>query len=233
MKYVDLLKFSFYSSLVDVLQQQLHYPRASALPWRRQRGARLSEQHRMGSVGCPPPPTPCNPPACLHPTVSALPARTAELSRCTAQSHSHLSVLLCCTVHRAQPSPTTHQVPAASGDRGSNPDSIKVQRCHKTQETGLNSWILNGKPPPAVRHPLGPRARPCNSLLSAAFPGEGGWKRHCCSASPPSPGVNQLGDTSGHIPRPASPDGCPVRHPPSICLQRWYQLCPGQGQDQH
>lgn len=176
---------------------------------------------------------PCDPRACPHPTVSALPARTAELGRCTAQSHSHLSILLCCTVHRAQPFPTTHQVPAASGDRGSNPDSIKVQRCHKTQETGLNSWILNGKPPPAVRHPLGPRARPRNSLLSAAFPGEGGWKQHCCSASPPSPGVNQLGDTSGHIPRPASPDGCPVHHPPSICPQRWYRLRPGQGQDQH
>lgn len=122
-------------------------------------------------------------PACLHPAVSVLPACTAELGRCTAQSHSHLSVLLCCTVCKAQPLPSTGQVLAASRDRGSNPDSMKVQWCHKTQGIGLNSWILNRKPLPAAFHPLGPHARPCNSLLSTAFPGEDGWKRHYCSAS--------------------------------------------------
>lgn len=172
MKRVDLLKFSFYSSVIDVLQQQLHYScaRASAHPWRRSTGARRSEPHRMGAAGCP------SPPSLFVPTVSVLPAGTAEVGRCTAPSHSHLAVLLRCTVRKVQSFPSTDQVPAASRERGSNPDSIKVQWCHKTQEIGLNSWVLKRKPLPAALRPLGPRARPHNSLLSAAFPGEGGWK---------------------------------------------------------
>lgn len=152
-------------------------------------------------------------PARLHPAVSVLPVCTAELGRRTAQSHAHLSVLLCSAVCK-EPFPSTHQVPAASRDRGSNPDSIKVQWCHETQEPGLNSRILSRKPLPAALHPLWATHQTLQFTAQHCLPKRRWLEVTLLQCLPPSPGVNRLSNTSGHIPRPASPDGCPG----SLCL---------------
>ena len=144
-------------------------------------------------------------PACPRPTV---PVPTAQ--RSWAQPHAHLGIQLCGAVCK-EPFASTHQVPTASRDRGSNPESIKVQWCHKTPEIGLNSWILNRKPLPAAPYPLGPHARPCNSLLSAAFPGAGSWKRCCCSASlHPQALIGSVTQVLASLALPAPMDTLPV-----------------------
>lgn len=151
-------------------------------------------------------------PACPQPSFS--PACTAEQGRQTAQSPSHLSVLLCCAVCEAQPFPSTSQVPTASKDRSSHTDSIKVQWCHKTQELGLSSRILNRKPLPAALHPLGPHARP--AVHCSAPPSQEKAAGSEITAEPPAV-PSRLGDTRGHIPCPASPGGCPVCHMYCVC----------------
>lgn len=86
-----------------------------------------------------------------HPYVQ--PSFPAELGRGRAPLLSPLSVLLRCTACKAQPVPSTGQVPAAPTDKGSNPGSVEVQWCQKTQETGLDSRILSTKRFPAALHP--------------------------------------------------------------------------------
>lgn len=86
-----------------------------------------------------------------HPYVQ--PSFPAELGRGRAPLLSPLSVLLRCTACKAQPVPSMGRVPAAPTDKGSNPGSMEVQWCQKTQETGLDSQILSTKRFPAALHP--------------------------------------------------------------------------------
>lgn len=72
MKHVDLFKFSPCSSVVDVLQKQLHYfpePRLQHFHGQCKKGARTGEQHQRGSASCESPSILCAPlissPTCL------------------------------------------------------------------------------------------------------------------------------------------------------------------------
>lgn len=97
----------------------------------------------------------------VHPTslcAALIPSPACLLSRAGLRQSSTpfpLSVLLCCTACKAQPVLHTGHVPAAPTDKGSNPGSIEVQWCQKTQETALNSQILSTERFPAALHPPG------------------------------------------------------------------------------
>lgn len=170
-------------------------------------------------LGCPSPP--CTPASlsaaqfqpCLHSRAGQTDSSVPFPPQCPA---------LLCSLRSAAFSEHI-QVPTASKDRGSHTDSIKVQWCHKTQELGLSSRILNKKPLPAALHPLGPHARP--AVHCSAPPSQEKAAGSEITAEPPAV-PSRLGDTRGHIPCPASPGGCPVCHMYCVCT------CCTLGQDQ-
>lgn len=120
----------------------------------------------------------------VHPSLPAPPACSAGLGRGRAPLHSPLSVLLCCTAGKAQPVPSTGQLPAAPTDKGSNPGSVEVQWCQKTQETGLNTQILNTKRFPAALYPPWAAHQTLQFIVQPHLPQETAAECHHCSASP-------------------------------------------------
>lgn len=72
--------------------------------------------------------------------------------------------------------------------KGSNPGSTQVQWCQKTQETALNSQILNTKRFPAALHPPWALTRLRNSLFST-FPMRRVLEVALLQCLPPVPGV--------------------------------------------
>lgn len=165
----------------------------------------------------------------VHPSLPAPPACSAGLGRGRAPLHSPLSVLLCCTAGKAQPVPSTGQLPAAPTDKGSNPGSVEVQWCQKTQETGLNTQILNTKRFPAALYPPWAAHQTLQFIVQPHLPQETAAEVSLLQCLSPAPGVNQLGATSSPTPHPTAPDGCRVCHTPDICPhQPLYLLHPKQ-----
>lgn len=169
----------------------------------------------------------------VHPTslcAALIPSPACLLSRAGLRQSSTpfpLSVLLCCTACKAQPVLHTGHVPAAPTDKGSNPGSIEVQWCQKTQETALNSQILSTERFPAALHPLGPHTRPCNSLLSTTFPRRQQLEATLLPCLSPASGDNHLGATSSATPHPTGPCGCQGCRTLDVCLhQPLYLLHP-------